>query len=143
MRRVLPVLAAVVFMTTSFGGCAPMPPEDGGGGLALRVDQSSYSPGDPAVLTLVNGTAADVGYNLCVTALDRRVGDGWEPEPLPLVEVCTMELRLLGPGQTADFRHTLPRGLQAGEYRMRTGVESPMGEGQVGVVTAAFTVRAG
>jgi hypothetical protein len=64
MRRVLPVLTAVVFTTTSFGGCAPMPPEDDGSGVALRVDRSSYSPRDPAVLTLVNGTAADVGYNL-------------------------------------------------------------------------------
>jgi hypothetical protein len=69
MRRVPAVLAAVVMMATSFGACAPMPPEDGGGGLVLRVDRSSYSPGDPAVLTLINGTAADVGYNLCVTAL--------------------------------------------------------------------------
>jgi hypothetical protein len=142
MRRVLPVLTAVVMMTTSFGACAPMPPEDGGG-LVLRVDQSSYRPGDPAVLTLFNGTAADVGYNLCVTALDRRVGDGWEPAPVPLVEACTMELRVLGAGQTAEFRHTLPRGLQAGEYRMRTGVESPLGEAQAGVVTEAFEVRAG
>jgi hypothetical protein len=140
MRPVL--LLALAMMTTAGGACTPMP--EPGGGLVLRVDRADYGPGDPVVLTLVNGTGHDVGYNLCVTGLDRRTGGGgWEPAPVALVEACTMELRVLPPGETAEFRHTLPRGLAPGEYRMRTGVESPLGEPQTGAVTEAFTVRSG
>lgn len=127
--------------------CAPMPPADGAdganGGTAvaeLRVDRASYRPGDPIRVTLVNRSDDSIGYNLCVTALDRRNGATWNDASLPLAEACTMELRTLAPGATADFDHTLPTGITAGDYRVRTAVEAPLGGSRVGVASGAFRI---
>jgi hypothetical protein len=123
------------------GGCS-LPPAAGGdpAGAELRVDRDPIAPGARFTLSLTNRTPDQVGYNLCVAALDRRVGDDWQPSPHALAEVCTMELRLLEPGAAATFQHTMPAAAPAGEYRIRTAVEAPLGEAQVGVATSAFRV---
>jgi hypothetical protein len=51
-----------------------------------------------------------------------------------------MELRILAPGASADFRHTIPAGVRGGEYRFRVGVEAPLGEDRVEVVSGPFRI---
>lgn len=132
------VITCVTALATA--ACATLPQEDERG-LALRTDRTEYRAGDPLEITLANGTDQQAGYNLCVSALDARSGADWVAVQIPLVEACTMELRTLEPGGTANFRHTLPAALPAGEYRVRTSVESPLGSGMVGVASGPFRVN--
>jgi hypothetical protein len=89
--------------------------------VALRVAPVPARPGDSVSLTLHNGAADAIGYNLCTSTLERRTGDGWEA--VPDDRVCTMELRMLDPGQRADFPLQLQPALTAGAYRFSTRIE--------------------
>jgi hypothetical protein len=123
------------------GACAPHEPGDGpGNGLELRVEPLEVRAGDEVMLTLVNGSSHDVGYNLCPAALERQEGDDWTERPERPAEVCTMELRVLAPDASSTYRHTIPARLPAGEYRFRVGLEAPLGEGRVEVASHPFRV---
>jgi hypothetical protein len=135
------MVGAVTALAFVGGGCAPAGPPAGAGGVAdLRVTPGEAQPGDEVMVTLANRSDRELGYNLCVAVLDRREDGDWVEWPEPPAEVCTMELRMLSPGETASFRHTLPPRLVAGEYRFRTDVEAPLGEGRVTVTSAGFRV---
>jgi hypothetical protein len=118
----------------------------GAGGLAnvdLSVGREQYDPGDAILLTLANHSPNQVGYNLCSAALERRVGGGeWHEAPQRLIDACTMELRTLVPNETVTYRHSLPSALPAGQYRVRTRVEAPLGRLLVNVSSAPFMVGA-
>lgn len=111
-----------------------------GASIDLAVDRSVYAPGDSLTLTLTNRTSDEIGYNLCPAALETRDGVSWETGP-GLTEVCTMELRVLAPAASATHRHMLPTNLAAGEYRVLVNVETPLGNGTEGVVSASFGVE--
>jgi hypothetical protein len=76
---------------------------------------------EPSVeLQLRNDSRRTLGYNLCASSLERRIGQAWQP--VASQRICTMELRSLAPGEEA--RYSLPLGqLPAGEYRATTRVE--------------------
>jgi hypothetical protein len=121
--------------------CAPH--ATGGAGLEfaeLGVQPDRMPPGAALELTLTNRSVHPLGYNLCPSVIERRVGDDWQLHPEPLAEACTMELRTLAPGASGSFRHTLPAALPPGRYRFRTGVEWPLGESWVGVISSTFEV---
>lgn len=86
---------------------------------------------DTIMITLFNRSSRDVGYNLCASALERRSGSNWVPVPTVPDRVCTMELRMLPPGQRASYRSVYVTPLQPGEYRVTTGVEVAGGWGAV------------
>lgn len=135
-------IVGLAFFCVVLGACAPHEPADGPGGVAeLRVSEDEVLAGGEVMLTLVNRSDRDLGYNLCPAALERRVAGEWVDEPLRPAEICTMELRLLSPGDSAHYRHTVPSALAAGEYRFRTGVEAPLGGGRVEIVSEAFQVQ--
>lgn len=108
--------------------------------LALTVQPDPARPGQPVELTLRNGTAADVGYNLCTSGLERRAGESWQA--VPSDRVCTMELRLLPPGDQARYPLDLEPELAPGEYRFRTRVERMQTGDREDVVSRPFQVRA-
>jgi hypothetical protein len=122
--------------------CAPpaAAPEGQTAMVELNVDRSQQRAGGEIRLTLTNRSSDLIGYNLCVAALDRLEGEEWVEVPERPAEVCTMELRTLAPGGSDTFPHTLPRTLAPGVYRFRTGVESPLGESQVGLTSGRFEV---
>jgi hypothetical protein len=127
-----------------FAGCAlpapPGPASASGNVVTLTVDRTQYRAGNTMVLTLRNGTAQNIGYNLCGAGLDRRVGTEWQQVQPGLAEVCTLELRTLAPGGSATYRHTVPSGLAPGEYRVRSAVESPLGASWVAVHSSVFAI---
>lgn len=84
------------------------------------VTLSAARMGDRVMLTLRNGSAVSVSYNLCSSALQR--GPSWEP--VQTGDICTMELRTLPPGDSATFEKTLPSDLAPGEYRYVTNVDA-------------------
>lgn len=136
----LSCLSLCVLLTT---GCAMDPtPDDEATFAQLRVDRDPVPAGEDLTLTLTNRSEEWLGYNLCVATLERRDGDAWVPAEEQPTEICTMELRTLQPEASDDFRHTIPPALAAGEYRMRTNVEWPLGEGQQTVATRSFRIDA-
>lgn len=90
------------------------------------VTLTAAQTGDRVLLTLRNGSAAPVGYNLCSSELQRRTGSGWDH--VETGGMCTMEIRMLPAGESATFEHTLPSGSAAGEYRYVTRAEGAMVE---------------
>jgi hypothetical protein len=113
MRILTTATIMLMACTPSFQGGEPS--------NGVRLGATPTAAGDTIVLTLLNGSAGDVGYNLCTSALERRTADTWEP--VPTDRVCTMELRLLPPGERATFPLTLPPGAPAGDYSFTTRVE--------------------
>ncbi|HEV2078936.1 MAG TPA: hypothetical protein VGR19_03425, partial [Allosphingosinicella sp.] len=105
------------------------------------VEPRTAAPGATVTLVLHNGTAHQVGYNLCGSGLEQLQSGTWRN--IPRGGVCTRELRIVAPGQQARYPTRLPSSLAAGTYRFRTGVETPLNRGTPGLDTIyseAFTV---
>ena len=85
-------------------------------------------------LSLRNGSAQAIGYNLCASNLERRSGGGWQP--VASQRICTMELRSLAPGGEARYRVSLAD-VPPGEYRARARIDGNPPE----VATDPFIVR--
>lgn len=137
MRRtalLLALLLATACTTTAQTGA-----EDGA--VTLRVEPAAVSAGDSLKLVLENGLDEAVGYNLCTSGLEWRRGEAWAP--IPSDRICTMELRILEPGQQADFAFVMPERpqLPAGEYRAVTGVEHMTSGGRTEVRSDPFRVE--
>jgi hypothetical protein len=125
-----------------FAACATNAVQHDGDGFAtMTVEPASVAPGGAITVTLTNNSDQQLGYNLCPVALERMVGDEWEQRPERPAEVCTMELRVLDPGSSASYEHTIPPGVPPGSYRFTLRVEWPLGADQVGVVSEPFEVR--
>jgi hypothetical protein len=141
--RTAPVLGGLLTTCMAWTGCAPHPNNESGAGAGanfavLTVQPAQVRAGGDIELTLTNRSEHELGYNLCTSAIERQPPGG--TQPIPLAEACTMELRLLAPGAAATFRHTLPAAVVPGTYRAHTGVEWPLGESRVGVVSSPFVV---
>lgn len=122
-----------VVLALVLSACAPLQSRDG----AVTLDAERVSP-EMVRLTLRNGTASPVGYNLCSSVLEHETGTTWSQ--VRTGEVCTMELRTLAPGDSATFDKRLPADLPAGDYRYLTSVESPLGTAQAGIASDSFPV---
>ena len=85
-------------------------------------------------LSLRNGSAQAIGYNLCASTLERRSGARWQP--VASQRVCTMELRSLAPGGEARYRVSL-EDVPPGEYRARARIDGTPPE----VATEPFRLR--
>lgn len=125
MSRKIILFAVCAF----FIACAPMAQQ------SVRLN-ASPTANRTVVLTLTNDSTSAVGYNLCSSGLQRRDGSQWTD--VPTDEVCTMEIRTLQPGQSANFEKRLPPSAGAGEYRYVTGVEIPLNGSRVGVQSNTF-----
>ena len=132
-------LASALAIVLGTYACTSMHPATSSSDVRLRIEPTAAAPGDSVALVLDNGSAEIVGYNLCTTTLDRRSGEAWEP--VASDRVCTMELRMLQPGQEARITLALPADLAPGEYRAVTGVERMDAGERTGVATEPFQVR--
>jgi hypothetical protein len=93
-------------------------------------------PGSGVNLELRNGSASEIGYNLCTSTLKSAAG-----REMPTSQVCTMELRTLKPEATATYRFPLPVNMLEGSYRFATQVHW-MDEGRMATVRSnAFEVQ--
>jgi hypothetical protein len=134
-------LSAVAGVMLAAACMPPQPEEDAETAFAeLRVNRSMVAAGGEIELTLVNRSQNQIGYNLCTASLERLLAEEWQQVPESPAEVCTMELRILQPGGSDSFQHTMPAALQAGVYRFRTGVEYPLGDSFTAVTSGRFEV---
>jgi hypothetical protein len=122
-----------IVLALALSACAPLQSRDG----AVTLDAERVSP-ETVRLTLRNGSASAVGYNLCASVLEHETGTTWSQ--VRTDDVCTMELRTLAAGESATFDKRLPTDLPAGDYRYLTSVESPLGTAQSGIASDSFPV---
>lgn len=124
------------------GACAtaPQAPATEAGGLRFTIEPRVVAPGGAVTLVLFNDTAAEIGFNLCMSALERREGSSWVAAPQQ--GACTRELRIAAPGRDARYQRVLPAALASGEYRFRTSVESPLMQARMQpLASESFAVR--
>jgi hypothetical protein len=135
----------LVLAAASCGNAAEQEPASAAGlgqtpppAITIAVDSGSLAAGGTLQFRLVNGSMQNLGYNLCTARLERRASSGWTA----VVDdrVCTMELRVLAPGDTARSLRILDRGLESGDYRIVARVH--LGETFQDVASAPFTVAA-
>jgi len=103
----------------------------------MKLEAKRTSP-STILLTLRNSSAHPAGYNLCSSALERRIDDTWTK--VPTDDICTMEIRNLDSGKTATFEKHPSSSLPAAEYRYTTRVESPIGDKGVVIASDVFIV---
>jgi hypothetical protein len=129
------LMIAVLFFAAA---CSPeqLPPQDNP--VELLVTPEIPAVGEQAVLTLRNGSAAPVSYNLCSSTLMRHNGSAWEP--IPSDRMCTMELRVLAPGEEDQFTVTMPTELAPGSYRFETTISDGEGGGPESLGSMIFLV---
>lgn len=90
--------------------------------LIFSTDRISYIAGDSVVLRLENRSDITFSYNLCGTGLERETTNGsWVP--VPAERTCTLSLKRISPGGTADYTLQLPWDTLTGQHRFWTEVE--------------------
>ncbi|MBD0321619.1 MAG: hypothetical protein ICV87_14880 [Gemmatimonadetes bacterium] len=137
--RILPALLALSAAACGSGFVASDP------AVEVATDRAAYAPGDTVRVTLRNVSGETLGYNLCISKLDRRAADAWttvDVFPGP-GGACSMELRTLPAGESVQVRRAIPAATSAGTYRIvYNGIGPLRGEGRNrDVATPAFTVQ--
>lgn len=143
------LLTITALLLGGLAACHPAPgdtpaplPAGVQGALAFYTASASYAPGENVRVHLVNGTGARIGYNLCPSAFERWTEGAWTAAPnAGGHEVCTMELRILQPGQHASLEIPLAPGARAGVHRLVTRVERMDTGASETVETQPFDVR--
>ena len=102
--------------------------------IVFSVEPARVRAGETVTLVLRNQSSDTLGYNLCSSALEREANGQWQP--VPSDRMCTMELRMLTPGESARYPVALEASVGAGPYRFVTSVER-MGSGTRASVTSA------
>jgi hypothetical protein len=116
----------VILLSAALGACQsastlPEEPDLSGGyvehGIQLVLDRDTYRAGDPAEVSVVNGTDRRYGFNLCGRRFERRDGEAWVPMP-PELRLCTAHLDALN-GRATVVQHTdIASDLAPATYRM-------------------------
>lgn len=117
-------------------------PRPGAAEVTLTLDRTSYSSGADVTMRIQNSGRDTLGYNPCSNrVVERQDGSSWTAVPEPN-RMCTMELRLLNPGQTQTAGTDLPSPLPAGTYRiaLTLGRQTTAG-GSVRAVSGPFSIR--
>ena len=133
-KRILS-LAAVALLAACNGLLSGPQPD-----VVYQADRKAYTPADSVVTSLVNTSDDDVGYNLCLTALEKRSGGSWTRVARNPEQPCILPLYILRPGESATYREAASRFPGPGTYRLRTDVETPVPGPRMEVVTDPFTV---
>lgn len=109
--------------------------------VVYEADRQVYAPQDEIVTTLVNTSEEPVGYNLCTSTVEQRVGGGWRRVERTPEHPCALILFSLAPGESATYREPASRFPGPGTYRLRTAIETPIPSPQRDIVTEPFTVQ--
>lgn len=90
------------------------------GGVRVTTSRRTYAAGDTVVVTMTNVRGADVVYNGCSRALERRAAAGWEvAAAFPANGLCLAVGYTLPRGAAETLWQPLPAALPPGEYRVR------------------------
>ncbi|HEX6367290.1 MAG TPA: hypothetical protein VF006_00075 [Longimicrobium sp.] len=137
MRRIRILAVAGVALLAACSGLMSDPEPN----VVYQADRQAYTPQDSIVTSLVNTSDAEVGYNLCLTALEKRTSGGWTRVARNPEQPCILPLYILRPGESATYREAASRLPGPGIYRLRTAVETPVPGPQRDVVTDPFILE--
>ena len=135
--RLLALLAVAVLPA-----CATLPSGSNVDGVRYEADRAAYTSADSIVTVLRNDSDRNVGYNLCVAVVEKRVGGGWVRVERTPEHPCILPLYVLRPGESATYREAASRFPGDGTYRLRTRIETPISGRALDVTTGPFAVRA-
>jgi len=111
-------------------------------GIQYEVHDTLFSTGDTVTLVLTNTTDRDLGYNLCVGALELWDGTEWHwVRKLPENVACILPLYILVPGDSAQYRQPVYDFIRGGTYRFRDEIEWMDNGSRVEVISNGFRVR--
>ena len=116
------------------------------GVVMLTLDKTAYAPGATAIMTIMSQRSDTLGYNPCSNrSVERETPTGWVVHPEPN-RMCTMELRLLKPGETQTAQTDVPADVTAGTYRivlrLRPEPSDSIAGSEVTAASAPFRVPA-
>ena len=136
------ILAALLALSAAACGNAIVASDTA---VEVTADRAAYSAGDTARVTFRNVSGESLGYNLCISKLDRRSADAWttvDVFPGP-GGACTLELRRLPAGESVQVKRAIPAATAEGTYRLvYNGIGAYRGESRNREVsTPAFTVQ--
>jgi len=111
-------------------------------GIGFAVRDTLVGTGDTVTLVLTNGTAREIGYNLCVGQLERWDGNGWRGvRKMPENSACILPLYTLTPGDSAQYLQPVYDFIEGGSYRFRDTIEWLGDGGRAEVISNGFRVR--
>ena len=126
--------------TTRTGGGATAP-GSASGGVTLTLDRASYARDATVTMRLASQSRDTLGYNPCANrVVERQDGDRWEAYA-ELERMCTMELRLLMPGETQTATTDLPGNVRAGTHRIVLTLQPQSSAGGAAVRAISPTFR--
>ena len=139
------VIAVVVVATVGCAGAGileVLPRGSTPEGIGFAVRDTLFGPGDSITLALTNGTAREIGYNLCLGRLERWDGKSWRSvQRRPDDSECTLPLYHLTPGDSVQYRQPVYAFIEGGTYRFRDSIEW-LGDGsRAEVISNGFRVR--
>lgn len=115
-------ISIIILVVALLAACSSNGTQTGTRGLTLDFEPTPSEPGEEVALVLRNGSAFQVGHNLCTSRLSHQRGGQWV-----LVgsrRDCTTEQQVLEPGDEESYDFELPEELDGGSYRfsMRVAV---------------------
>lgn len=111
-------------------------------GIGFETQDTLFTTGDTVTLTLTNSSDRWIGYNLCTSDLEVRNGSRWERvRKMPENSACTMQLDLLPPGGSDEYRQPVYDFIQRGTYRFRDEIEWMDSGAEFEVLSNGFRVR--
>jgi hypothetical protein len=109
------------------------------------LNTQTFATGDTLVATLSNASRSAIGYNLCFTGLEQRVGGQWQTVSFfgfPPGAACADIIQSLQPRDSAAYQHVIPATMGSGTYRLHITVEAPVGGASADVYSPRFVVKA-
>ena len=139
--RALGFGAALLLPAACSSGPLALPDSQTPPGMEFQVADTLFGPGDTIRVNLNNNSEYELGYNLCLADLERRVAGRWlVVQRFPPGLVCTDQLNILRPGESAFGLQIVYPFLDSGIYRFRDQVEWPLSNGRVEVISDGFRI---
>ena len=86
-------------------------------GITLLTDSSRYHAPSRIELSLYNGSSEVIGYNLCLSVLERLEAESWTASGIVRGYDCDAVMLGLSPGQDTTFVMEYGKALPRGSYR--------------------------
>ena len=139
--RALGFGAALLLPAACSSGPLALPDSQTPPGIEFQVADTLFGPGDTIRVNLSNNTEYELGYNLCLVDLERRVDGSWlVVQRFPQNTFCTDQLSILQPGESAFGLQIVYPFLDSGIYRFRDQVEWPLSNGRVELISDGFSI---
>ncbi|MBA2661442.1 MAG: hypothetical protein H0U74_04060 [Bradymonadaceae bacterium] len=109
-------------------------------GVTFNTETNAYVRTETVNLSITNNTTHEVGYNLCFLRIDRHVEGTWQASQ-NFPDFCEGDTLRLEGGTNVEHNLSMAETMPAGEYRVVTYIENPLGSDRQQVETAVFSLK--